>query len=276
MDEMSEEFEEGDGPSSSIQSNGHTDLKNSVNGFCSLQKRTAKAKSEESSYASDDGYEDEADSSPHAPEEDAVVEEGQDLLALLLARELKRNGRGNTRERSELQKYLNSRKTNRTFSVTRQNGAFGRTIRTCQSKELARQEEIVDALARIGDALEADQELNTILANDGQDFTYETLRNVAKTLFEGGINWGRIVALLFFACKMVRNKLSQSLDGTPWMRDILSWAGQILRTYVACWILRRGGWQAVMEWFGPAWSQVCLALGGFCTVCVIIWKTHQQ
>lgn len=34
--------------------------------------------------------------------------------------------------------------------------------------------------------------------------SWETFRNVAATLFRDEINWGRIVALFYFACKMVR------------------------------------------------------------------------
>ncbi|GAV07574.1 hypothetical protein RvY_17393 [Ramazzottius varieornatus] len=281
MDDISDDFEEEHGPSTSVHPDAHFTLENRTKGFYPLPTRATNGKSEESSYASDDGEEEEeADGFIKVPEELAVVEEGQDLLAILLARELGRSGSGKSQVSSELQKYLNARKSQPAFRASRQNGFRGTSVtRSYQSRELACQEEIADALARIGDALEADQELNTILASDGQDFTYETLRNVAKTLFANGINWGRIVALLFFACKMVRNKLSQSLEnspfGSPWIKDILRWAGQIMRTYIAWWIVRRGGWQAVMEWFGPAWSQIGLAFGGFCTVCVIIWKTHQ-
>ncbi|OQV18476.1 putative Apoptosis regulator BAX [Hypsibius exemplaris] len=202
-----------------------------------------------------------ADDEDFAEEEtvEEVVDEGRDLLQRLMIRELSKDDGGGA-EHAETQRMIR-------LYLQRNAAQHGGVY---QDKGVVQQDQIVDALSRIGDALEADRELNRLVFLVEPEASWETFQNVARRLFADGINWGRIVALFFFACKMVK----RSIDSVPLVSQILEWVSGIVKAYIANWVLRRGGWRAVMEWFGPKWSQIGMAFGGFCMVSAVILSCH--
>ncbi|XP_051560688.1 apoptosis regulator BAX isoform X2 [Myxocyprinus asiaticus] len=100
--------------------------------------------------------------------------------------------------------------------------------------------EVVDQLLRIADDLNRNAELqhliNTVEANCAQD----VFKTVARSIFEDGINWGRVVALFHLAFKLIFKALTQNhLDI---IRRIISWVLQFIRENISAWIRQQGGW----------------------------------
>lgn len=63
----------------------------------------------------------------------------------------------------------------------------------------------------------------------------------ARSLFESGINWGRVVALLGFGYRLALHVYQRGLTGflgqvTRFVADFM------LRRSIARWIAQRGGW----------------------------------
>jgi apoptosis regulator BAX len=104
------------------------------------------------------------------------------------------------------------------------------------------------------------------------DSPYETFSDVAKELFADGVyNWGRIVTLFYFTYKLIlkvnrivdrysRSLSFQSLRDEPasFLRVLIEWTVRFVREIVAPWIVRKGGWVSVTEWYlsigGPFFS----------------------
>ena len=84
---------------------------------------------------------------------------------------------------------------------------------------------------------------------------------------DGDLNWGRVVALFYFAYRLTVPAFDRSLDNISWVREMLTWAGDLLVRYVAGWVLRSGGWKMIKGLFGPSnktWMMLCgtsIALG---------------
>ncbi|XP_008582238.1 PREDICTED: bcl-2 homologous antagonist/killer [Galeopterus variegatus] len=105
-------------------------------------------------------------------------------------------------------------------------------------------------LAIIGDDINRryDSEFQTMLERlqPTAENAYEYFTKIASSLFESGINWGRVVALLGFGYRLALYVYQRGLRGflgqvTRFVADFT------LHHCIARWIAQRGGWAAALE-----------------------------
>ncbi|XP_031989127.1 bcl-2 homologous antagonist/killer [Corvus moneduloides] len=105
-------------------------------------------------------------------------------------------------------------------------------------------------LAIIGDDIckRYDTEFRTMLESLQltPDNAYEHFTKIASSLFESGINWGRVIALLAFGYRMAMHVWQRGVSGflrriSRYFRDFM------LQNRIACWIAQQGGWVAALD-----------------------------
>uniref|UniRef100_A0ACB8F543 Bcl-2 homologous antagonist/killer n=1 Tax=Sphaerodactylus townsendi TaxID=933632 RepID=A0ACB8F543_9SAUR len=105
-------------------------------------------------------------------------------------------------------------------------------------------------LATIGDDINAryDKEFCEMLESLHltRDNAYEYFTRIASSLFESGVNWGRVIALLGFGYRMAIHVFQQGMTGflgriTHFIVDF------VLHNRIARWIAQQGGWVAAMD-----------------------------
>lgn len=105
-------------------------------------------------------------------------------------------------------------------------------------------------LAVIGDDINQryDSEFHTMLQHlqPTPENAYQYFTKIASSLFESGINWGRVVALLGFGYRLALYVYQRGLTGflgqvTRFVADF------ILHHCIARWIAQRGGWVAALD-----------------------------
>ncbi|XP_075411595.1 bcl-2 homologous antagonist/killer [Tenrec ecaudatus] len=105
-------------------------------------------------------------------------------------------------------------------------------------------------LAIIGDDINQryDAEFQTMLQHlqPTAENAYQYFTKIASSLFESGINWGRVVALLGFGYRLALHVYQRGLTGflgqvTRFVVDFM------LNHYIARWIAQRGGWVAALD-----------------------------
>ncbi|XP_035749676.1 bcl-2 homologous antagonist/killer [Egretta garzetta] len=75
---------------------------------------------------------------------------------------------------------------------------------------------------------------------------YEYFTRIASSLFESGINWGRVIALLGFGYRMAIHVYQQGIPG--FLCRIASYVSEFIRrNYIAQWIAQQGGWVAALD-----------------------------
>ncbi|XP_008934187.1 PREDICTED: bcl-2 homologous antagonist/killer, partial [Merops nubicus] len=100
-------------------------------------------------------------------------------------------------------------------------------------------------LAIIGDDINEryDAEFRCMLKSlqPTKDNAYEYFTRIASSLFESGINWGRVIALLGFGYRMAMHVYQQGIPG--FLRRIARYVAEfMLRNRIARWIAQQGGW----------------------------------
>ena len=77
-----------------------------------------------------------------------------------------------------------------------------------------------------------------------EDVAYETFANIARRLFENGINWGRIVALLCFGYEVAFAIIKRNAKGFgKFLRKLIRFVVDfIVNEKIAKWIAKNGGW----------------------------------
>ncbi|XP_025274243.1 bcl-2 homologous antagonist/killer isoform X5 [Vulpes vulpes] len=105
-------------------------------------------------------------------------------------------------------------------------------------------------LAIIGDDINQryDSEFQAMLQHlqPTAENAYEYFTKIASSLFESGINWGRVVALLGFGYRLALHVYQRGLTGflgqvTRFVADFM------LHHCIARWIAQRGGWVAALN-----------------------------
>uniref|UniRef100_F6YGW2 Apoptosis regulator BAX n=1 Tax=Equus caballus TaxID=9796 RepID=F6YGW2_HORSE len=113
-----------------------------------------------------------------------------------------------------------------------------------------------ECLKRIGDELDSNMELQRMIAAVDTDSPREVFFRVAAEMFsDGNFNWGRVVALFYFASKLVLKALCTKVPEL--IRTIMGWTLDFLRERLLGWIQDQGGWDGLLSDFGsPTW-QTC-------------------
>ncbi|XP_023797676.1 bcl-2 homologous antagonist/killer isoform X2 [Cyanistes caeruleus] len=109
-------------------------------------------------------------------------------------------------------------------------------------------------LALIGDDIykNYDDEFRTMLETlqPTRDNAYEHFTKIASSLFESGINWGRVIALLAFGYRMAMYVWQRGVSG--FLRRIAHFVADfMLQNRIARWIAQQGGWVSG----GQLWEQ---------------------
>ncbi|XP_076000068.1 apoptosis regulator BAX-like [Genypterus blacodes] len=127
-------------------------------------------------------------------------------------------------------------------------------------------------LQQIGDELDGHVELQRMIKDPNLSPTKDVFLKVAFEIFsDGKFNWGRVVALFYFACRLVIKALVTHIPDI--IRKIISWTLDYLRENVINWISEQGGWEGIRSHFGtPTWQTVAIFLAGVLTAVIVIRK----
>ncbi|XP_045899541.1 apoptosis regulator BAX-like [Micropterus dolomieu] len=177
---------------------------------------------------------------------DKILEVGADLLKDFIYQRVQRYGDSHT-------------------AVTRDQ-LGGRELCDPNHKKLAQ------CLQQIGDELDGNAELQSMINNSSLSPTKEMFVKVAIEIFsDGKFNWGRVVALFYFACRLVIKALVTKVPDI--IRTIINWTLDYLRENVINWIREQGGWEGIRSYFGtPTWQTVGVFLAGVLTTVIVIQK----
>ncbi|XP_041867594.1 apoptosis regulator BAX-like [Melanotaenia boesemani] len=132
--------------------------------------------------------------------------------------------------------------------------------------------ELAHCLQQIGDELDGNAELQRMINARSLDPTSDMFIKVAREIFsDGKFNWGRVVALFYFACRLVIKALIKNIPDI--IRTIITWTMDYLREHVANWIREQGGWEGIRSYFGtPTWQTLAVFLAGVLTAFLVIRK----
>ncbi|XP_014771066.2 apoptosis regulator BAX isoform X2 [Octopus bimaculoides] len=132
-------------------------------------------------------------------------------------------------------------------------------------------EEIGRALRCIGDELDGDQRLQDLVSRIEPEDIPNTFLNVASAIVSVNLTWDIVVRFFYFAYKMA----IKALDRIPLIRAIINLVINFIVDNLADWILSRGGWEAIVEYFGTPKRQAfgVLIAGVLISVGVYAWKS---
>lgn len=108
-------------------------------------------------------------------------------------------------------------------------------------------------LAQMGDQLENKYHDTLVRMTKSLGLTsitaYDTFAKIARRLFQDGINWGRIIALLCFGYEIAVSviKTGTTAIGT-FLKKIVNFVVKfIVKEKIASWIASQGGWLAILD-----------------------------
>ncbi|XP_072549803.1 apoptosis regulator BAX-like [Salminus brasiliensis] len=129
---------------------------------------------------------------------------------------------------------------------------------------------LAQCLQQIGDELDSNVQLQSMINNSALQPTKDVFVKVACEIFsDGKFNWGRVVALFYFACRLVIKAVLTQLPDI--IRTIINWTVDYLRDHVINWIREQGGWEGIRSYFGtPTWQTVGVFLAGVLTTVLVM------
>ncbi|KAL6102550.1 bax [Pungitius sinensis] len=178
--------------------------------------------------------------------QDQILELGTVLLKDFIFERVRRHGDGNE-------------------ALTR-NQLGGVELKNPNHKKLAQ------CLQQIGDELDGNVELQRMMNDSSLSPTKDVFLKVAIEIFsDGKFNWGRVVALFYFACRLVIKALVTQVPDI--IRTIINWTMDYLRENVINWIREQGGWEGIRSHLGtPTWQTLGVFLAGVLTTVLVIRK----
>ncbi|KAA0705534.1 Apoptosis regulator BAX [Triplophysa tibetana] len=131
---------------------------------------------------------------------------------------------------------------------------------------------LAQCLQQIGDELDGNVQLQGMLNSSGLQPTKDVFIKVALEIFsDGKFNWGRVVALFYFACRLVIKAISTKIPEI--IRTIINWTMTYIQEHVINWIREQGGWEGISSYFGtPTWQTIGVFLAGVLTTVLVIRK----
>lgn len=132
--------------------------------------------------------------------------------------------------------------------------------------------DVVDQLLKIAEELNHNVELRQLISRVQANCAQDVFFTVARSIFEDGINWGRVVALFHLAYQLIYNALTQ--DHFDIIGRIISWVLQFIRENIYGWIRQQGGWGAVVSTVWN-WKTASMVAAVAFMVAVVYWRrTH--
>ncbi|CAL8364738.1 unnamed protein product [Gadus morhua 'NCC'] len=104
---------------------------------------------------------------------------------------------------------------------------------------------VVEQLLQIADDLNQNAELQSLISQVQGNCVQDVFMKVAKSIFNDGITWGRVVALFHLAYKLIYKALT--MNHMENIRIIISWVLQFIREQLHTWIAQQGGWEGVVR-----------------------------
>ncbi|KAM9292308.1 bcl-2 homologous antagonist/killer [Gastrophryne carolinensis] len=96
--------------------------------------------------------------------------------------------------------------------------------------------------------------------NPNFENAYDYFKKIASSVFETGFNWGRVLALLGFGYRLAVHVWRNGRSG--FLLTIARWlARYLVESHIARWIVRQGGWAAVLKLTNHSVQYVLMALG---------------
>ncbi|MEQ2276799.1 hypothetical protein XENORESO_010261 [Xenotaenia resolanae] len=131
---------------------------------------------------------------------------------------------------------------------------------------------LAQCLQQIGDELDGNMELQRMIEDSALSPSKDVFMKVAFQIFsDGRFNWGRVVALFYFACRLIIKALITKIPEI--IRTIINWTIDYLRDHVINWIREQGGWEGIRSYFGtPTWQTLGVFLAGVLTTVIVIRK----
>uniref|UniRef100_A0A3B3THU1 BCL2 associated X, apoptosis regulator a n=1 Tax=Poecilia latipinna TaxID=48699 RepID=A0A3B3THU1_9TELE len=131
---------------------------------------------------------------------------------------------------------------------------------------------LAQCLQQIGDELDGNMELQKMINDSALSPSKDVFMKVAYQIFsDGRFNWGRVVALFYFACRLVIKALVTKIPDI--IRTIINWTIDYLRDHVINWIREQGGWEGIRSYFGtPTWQTLGVFLAGVLTTALVMRK----
>ncbi|XP_024245979.2 apoptosis regulator BAX [Oncorhynchus tshawytscha] len=125
-------------------------------------------------------------------------------------------------------------------------------------------------LEQIRDELDGNTQLQSMLNDTALQPSRDVFMRVAHEIFsDGQFNWGRVVALFYFASWLVIKALLTKVPDI--IRTIISWATDYLRDHVINWIRDQGGWEGIRSYFGtPTRQTLGVFLAGVLTTVLVM------
>ncbi|XP_066483567.1 apoptosis regulator BAX-like isoform X1 [Tiliqua scincoides] len=136
----------------------------------------------------------------------------------------------------------------------------------------AKTKKLSDCLRRIADELNENTELQNMIDQVQAYPPKEVFFRVATEMFaDGTFNWGRVVALFYFACRLVLKAICAKVPEL--IRTVIGWTMEYIREHVLNWIQAHGGWEGLLSYFGtPTWQTIAVFAAGVLTASLTFWK----
>uniref|UniRef100_A0A8C1P819 Zgc:153993 n=1 Tax=Cyprinus carpio TaxID=7962 RepID=A0A8C1P819_CYPCA len=129
--------------------------------------------------------------------------------------------------------------------------------------------EVVDQLLKIADDLNKNAELQHLISTVQSNCAQDVFMTVARSIFEDGINWGRIVALFHLAYRLIYQALTQNHFDI--IKRIISWVLQFIKENISVWIRQQGGWEGIFRNVSR-WRTVSFIAAMAFIAAVVYWR----